>query len=271
MRVPTVFLCLLVVVSVSLSWTLSAFSVGRAWQNNISESNDPRALKILFIGNSKFYWHDMPKMLAYLLKSDSPNRSLKISEVLGDAFTLEEHWNDGTARKLIRERGPWDYVVLGERTGVAETPSEAWQFEKALNQFSREIKAANARLILFESYNDDEDRAEDPNTHRAYTSAAQKYGGYVVPVGPAWRAVRDSRPNINLFSSDNHHPSLAGTYLMACVFYSFFTGKTAQNLPIQLNYDDSRAGTRYVVNGSGEGQALQSAAWAAVSRLSQPR
>jgi hypothetical protein len=242
-------------------------AVGRAWTNNLSESSDPHALKVLIVGNSKFYWHDMPKMLVYLLRSGNPNLALKLTEVQGDAFTLEEHWADGTARRMIRERGPWDYVVLLERTGRAESPEETQFFEQALTEFAREVEAAKARLVLTESYNDDEDRAEDHLTHTTIASAASRHKAYVMPVGSAWASVRAHHPHINLYDEDNHHPGLKGTYLMACVFYSFFTGHSAENLPISLNYDDARAHTRYVLTDALEGRALQSTAWSIVAPM----
>lgn len=58
----------------------------------------------------------------------------------------------------------------------------------------------------------------------AYRKAATDDGAVLVPVGEAWRSARASYPSIVLFQSDGSHPSVAGTYLSACVFYVALTG-----------------------------------------------
>jgi PKD repeat protein len=42
----------------------------------------------------------------------------------------------------------------------------------------------------------------------------------IAPVGVAWKNMRDSFPSVNLYAGDGSHPSLHGSYLAACVFYS---------------------------------------------------
>jgi PKD repeat protein len=52
------------------------------------------------------------------------------------------------------------------------------------------------------------------------------------PVGMAWKASWEADSTINLWSSDNSHPSLAGSYLAACVFYATILEKN----PVGLSY-----------------------------------
>ena len=42
----------------------------------------------------------------------------------------------------------------------------------------------------------------------------------VAPVGAAWKKTRDTYPYIELYSGDNSHPVMAGSYLEACVLYA---------------------------------------------------
>jgi len=42
----------------------------------------------------------------------------------------------------------------------------------------------------------------------------------VSPVGAAWKYVRDNYPAIDLYSADESHPSIYGSYLAACVHYT---------------------------------------------------
>jgi hypothetical protein len=54
----------------------------------------------------------------------------------------------------------------------------------------------------------------------AYLRIADSAHAAVSPVGVAWKYVRDNYPVINLYQQDGSHPSLTGSYLAACVFYS---------------------------------------------------
>ena len=52
----------------------------------------------------------------------------------------------------------------------------------------------------------------------------------VAPVGVAWKAALEGRPELELWGSDGIHPGVEGTYLAACVFYTVIYGKTPEGL-----------------------------------------
>lgn len=139
---------------------------GAAWVEQISDSKNPQALKILFVGHSKMYWHDLPKVFAYLMSYRNPNRLLKITEVNGSSYALDDHWRDGQALDQLRNNGPWDYVVLFEKTGRPES-SDSQLFEKYVSMFDAEARKVHARTVLVENYNADDDRSDDASTHQA--------------------------------------------------------------------------------------------------------
>jgi hypothetical protein len=43
------------------------------------------------------------------------------------------------------------------------------------------------------------------------------------PVGSVWRYIRDTDTTIELYTADESHPSLAGSYAAACTFFTIFT------------------------------------------------
>jgi hypothetical protein len=55
----------------------------------------------------------------------------------------------------------------------------------------------------------------------------------VSPVGAVWRYIRQNYPEIELYSSDESHPSTAGSYATACSFYTAIFRKD----PLQVTYD----------------------------------
>ncbi len=62
------------------------------------------------------------------------------------------------------------------------------------------------------------------------------------PVGVAWKNVRDNFPNIELYTGDESHPSIYGSYLAACVFYATLYQKSpigSTYIPAAINAADA--------------------------------
>ena len=76
----------------------------------------------------------------------------------------------------------------------------------------------------------------------SYLLFADSTSASVAPVGVAWKKTRDTEPTIELYHADESHPSIAGSYLAAAVFYcSIFqkTGLVSQYLPVGLGNSDA--------------------------------
>jgi PKD repeat protein len=65
----------------------------------------------------------------------------------------------------------------------------------------------------------------DDAIRESYTYMSEVNVSELSPVGAVWRALRTSHPEIELYSSDNSHPSLAGSYAAACSFYTLIYKK----------------------------------------------
>lgn len=204
--------------ALSLAVPLRAYAATTQRQ---SDSNNPAALKILFIGHSIFFWHDAPAMFVAIAKDLNPNQPLKVETVVGDAYSLEKHMADGTALRAIKKDGPWDYVVLFEQTGAAESRPQV--YDRCLRLLDAEIRAAHGKTVLIENYNDSPD--EDADTRATYAEFASKYQASVIPLGTIWSIARKQYPNLDLYDQDSHHPSTKGTFLLASLLYSYFLGQ----------------------------------------------
>ena len=71
-------------------------------------AGQPNPVRILFIGNSLTYANDLPAQVCAM--AASAGRRAVCESVANPDFGLEEHWHEGTARRVIA-RG-WDVVVL---------------------------------------------------------------------------------------------------------------------------------------------------------------
>ncbi len=65
----------------------------------------------------------------------------------------------------------------------------------------------------------------------AYAELGRALGVLVVPAGRAWAATLRIDPSTGLWQADGSHPSLAGTYLVACVLYARLFGTSPVGIP----------------------------------------
>ena len=70
--------------------------------------------------------------------------------------------------------------------------------------------------ILNDNYAAMQDRIE-----KGYMQLSNATGKYpIAPVGMVWKQVREKYPELNLYATDNAHPSPYGSYVAACTFYT---------------------------------------------------
>jgi hypothetical protein len=69
-----------------------------------------------------------------------------------------------------------------------------------------------------------------PRLDEAYSRLGADLDLEVVPVGLAFARVLEEMPGLALHAADRVHPSLAGTYLAAAVFYAALYDRSPENL-----------------------------------------
>jgi len=188
-----------------------------------------KPLRVLFIGNSyTFFNGGMGTLVQSLASAVKGGRGLEFVEVTKGGQTLEGHWNEGKALAQIR-KGGWDFVVLQEHSlGALDRREKMFQYAK---MFDAEIRKTGAKTVFYETWG----RKNRPEMYgvveQAYVGLATQLKAVVAPAGAAWSMALKSNPTLALHIADLSHPTPAGTYLNACVFYETFFGKSPEGLP----------------------------------------
>ena len=219
--------------------------------------------KILFIGQSILFSYNTPHIFHMVASSKRPRENYLIEMVAQGGYSLKDHYEDGTALKEIR-RERWNYVIIQESTmnQIINYPP----YEKYAPFFDAEARKVGAIPIQFECY--DESTTDDAHSrmHKEVMKVANLVHEPVIPVGSAWRYVTKYHPTIPIFGPDYHHPSVIGTYLMACVIYSKLYKEPCTGVSIQLEYRDPTTGKTLILDTRANQQSklLENAAWAVV-------
>ena len=172
----------------------------------------PAPARVLFIGNSLTLANDLPGMVTALAKAGG--RDVRCETVALPNFGLEEHWQQGEARKRIAQGG-WTFVVLQQGpSALSESQVILRDYTK---RFDAEIKRVGARTALYMVWPAKARFGDFDGVSRSYTNAAADVGGVLLPAGDAWRAAWKRDPALALYGPDEFHPSAAGSYLAALV------------------------------------------------------
>ena len=208
--------------------------------------------RILFIGNSYTGRNDLPGLIRQLAASADPPKELETEKSLLNGMALKTHWDRGDALKLL-EGSKWDFVSLQEQSTLPfKNPARMREY---VSKFDEAIRKHGARTVLYLTWARQDAPERQAEITEAFTSAARETGALVVPVGPAWEAALRESPGLPLYDADKSHPSLAGSYLAACVFYSVLFRESPVGLwtPPRLDGETARR--------------LQKAAWETVQNF----
>ncbi len=188
-----------------------------------------KGMRVLFIGNSLTYANDLPLMVQALARS--AGQEMYVEAVTYGGYNFEDQWNQGTALKAL-ERMKWDFVVMQQ--GPSSLVENREDMRKWAKRFAPKIQKAGARQALYMVWPALDRVAYFDDVREAYSLAAQDVKGIFIPAGEAWRAAWRRDPKAPLYSSDDFHPSTAGTYTAALSIYGMLTKKPVQGLPAKL-------------------------------------
>lgn len=212
-------------------------------------------VRVLFIGNSYTMGNSLPQMIHELANAGEVPEIEVDSHLVGGA-TFEKHWNDGQAVQKIRQGG-WDFVVLQEQSmrPILDRP-RMHRYARLLVKESQEVGAIP---LFFLTWARQHLPQTQPRLNRAYTTIAQAMRAEVAPVGPAWASALKENPNRQLHTDDRSHPSPAGSYLAACVFYAALFHANPEGLPGTVSHQ----GQVLAQVPQAEARSLQQHAWRA--------
>lgn len=173
------------------------------------------ALKVLFVGNSLTYVHDVPAKVAEL--GASVGARIEVAAVTHPNFSLTDHWARGEAAKAIATGG-FDVVVLqqGPTAAIENRP----QLYKEAYRFARLIRKHGGRPALYMVWPSRARSQDWDGVIAAYTDAAKGADALLFPVGSAWRRALQSATPPALYGPDGFHPTEAGSTLAALVIVS---------------------------------------------------
>jgi hypothetical protein len=187
--------------------------VAPASTNRLSDPDKVRAadVSVLFVGNSHTNSHDLPGLVADLLRSRRPERTV-YTHVVWVGF-LEDL--PGTAAAEEVDTRPWKHVVLQAQK---ESKSGRVRYSTAAGEeFARRGIGRGAAVHFYAEWGLQDTPGHGARIEQVYREMAAASGAGVAPVGRAWDLALAARPDLPLYATDGNHQSELGAFLTACV------------------------------------------------------
>jgi hypothetical protein len=187
------------------------------------------ARSLLWVGNSFFYYNNsMHGHVANLSKAADLKPGIRGVSVAISASGLDWHdmasyfRPDGIGRYSFSA----DNEIMMDCSQCPVHPKLAQTFHDTVAAHSKTVRQHGAQPVLFMSwaYKDKPEMTEQ--LAEQYTRAGNANDALVIPVGLAFAKALAQRPDIELYIADKRHPTLAGTYLAACVVFASVTGQS---------------------------------------------
>ena len=213
---------------------------------------------MLFIGNSYTGYNSLPTMVENV--ATSAGYSFSNSSLTPGGATLYQHSQNTSTYNQMASKN-WDYVVIQAQSQEPSFPNNqvATQTLPYADQLVDSIRSIVpcAQPTFFRTWgreNGDQWNCPyfpplctyegmDSLLHLRYRMMADSNDAYLSPVGSVWKYIRDTDSTIALYTSDGSHPSLAGSYVAACTFFTVFTRSNPMNITFDANLDTAVAST----------------------------
>jgi hypothetical protein len=229
--------------------------------NHIEDEGVGNPARVLFIGNSLTYSHDMPTMLqAIALQA---GKQLTADAITLPGAALEDHYRGRTAHAALAD-GHYQVVIMQQ--GPSSLPESQDNLREWTARFNTRIRAGGARPALYMVWPDASRSAFFDAVHDSYSNAALDVDGMFIPAGEAWRLAWHEDPDLPLYDSDLFHPSALGAYAAALSIFTELYRQSPLGLPAQLTLEDGRI----LVFPETQAREVQAAAWAAHRQFGRP-
>lgn len=212
--------------------------------------------KVLFIGNSYTAVNSLPWLVYSVALANGDTITTDVNSPGG--FTFQGHTTDSVTLAKINSQ-QWDYVILQEQSQRPSFPPAqvANQVYPYATQLVNLIRANNpcTEIVFYMTWGRKNGDASNcagwppvctyegmqARLRESYMEMGLQNDATVAPVGAAWSYAISQGFAFDLFSPDESHPSMFGSYLTANVIYSTMFNKSTIGNPFHTTITTQEA------------------------------
>ena len=218
---------------------------------------DPRPASSIYIGNSFFYYNNsLHGHVGQLIREGLGGMRHRSSSVTISGSGLD--WHDvesyfrpnGIGKYSFDARNNvvfnqidrlFDVAILMDCSQCPVHPTLKTVFTEYAKRHSDTVRKHGAQPVFFMSWAYQDAPEMTAQLAEAYTVAGNANNALVIPAGLAFARSIALKPDLNLYVPDKRHPSLAGTYLAACVTYATLFNQSPVGMKYHAGLDAATA------------------------------
>lgn len=212
---------------------------------------------VLFLGNSYTAANNLPQMVSEIALSLGD--TINYDSNTPGGCTLEGHTNNNTSMAKIAANA-WDFVVIQAQSqepsfSPAQVANDTYPYAAALVEAIAANDSCTEPLfyMTWGRKNGDQQNAQfypiigtyegmQGRLRASYLEMGYTHNATVCPAGMAWKKSIETNPDFELYTADESHPNVAGTYLTACAFYTTIFQESCEGsdyFPASLSAEDA--------------------------------
>jgi hypothetical protein len=214
--------------------------------------------KVLFLGNSYTSVNNLPQLVKNIALSFGD--TMFVDQNVPGGHQLIQHTTNSTTLSKIASQN-WDNVVIQEQSqkpsfSPGQVATDVYPYAEILCDSIMSNSSCSEPVFYMTWGRKNADAGPCANgltssctyegmqqrLRESYMEMSTDNNATTSPVGVAWKNVRDSFPSIELYTGDESHPSIYGSYLAACVFYATLYQKSpigSSSIPTQISASDA--------------------------------
>ncbi|MGD9681287.1 MAG: hypothetical protein AB7W16_08885 [Candidatus Obscuribacterales bacterium] len=194
--------------------------------------------RLLFIGNSITFNHDVPGLLVMLVRAGQPDKKVSIQSFTRAGAALDELIQIPVLKGAFQKN--WDRIIIQPDSGSGfGGPSIV------TGELSRTMKAAGVgppKCAAVMTFADKAYFAYQSVVSQSYRRAGKQLGIEVLPVGDFMFFAQERLPDTEFYDADEHHESRAGALIYALsVYRMMFRGSLDKKRLIEGLQEPDRA------------------------------
>lgn len=168
-------------------------------------------MRVLFIGNSHTYFHDMPSTFSRMCTQLTGNRP-EVTMLAYSDRDLQWHREEYFSLRFALLYGRYDYCILQQQAHPFPPEENTRQIVDRIIKLCRSVGTFPVIMMTWAMR---EDKAAAKQMIRFYRELADETGAVMIPVGELFERIALEHPEIDLYWTDGAHASAYGDYLIA--------------------------------------------------------
>ena len=170
-------------------------------------------LRVLFIGNSHTYYHDLPAWVALMAKEEG--YECDVTMLAHPGWYLHQHVKEPEVRFNIKY-GHYDYVVLQEHSHPFD---DIPGYIEAATKIAEWVRKAGSKPVIYGTWARKTEKSVQETMNSVNRRLAEDLDALYAPVGESWWLYKESWPETEMYDEDGSHASERGIEFAAKIIW----------------------------------------------------